>query len=118
MTFSSSALLSKNIMAANINGFAIHHWPGIPVEDEGGCSGTCDANQLSTKRQSLRFLLIDEVSMVAAQLMGQLESAISKVTRQRNGYKSRQDGSVRPFGGLNACFAPGLADSRSKSANA
>jgi hypothetical protein len=97
-------LAFQNIMAANINGFTIHHWSGIPVQEGGGGSGTLNANKLSTKRQSLRFLLIDEVSMVAAQLMGQLESAISKVTRQRNGYKNRQNGSVRPFGGLNVLF--------------
>jgi hypothetical protein len=94
-------LAYQNIMAANINGFTIHHWSGIPVQKGEGCSGTHDANKLSTKRQSLRFLLIDEISMVAAQLLGQLELEISKVTRQRNGYKRRKNGSLRPFGGLN-----------------
>jgi hypothetical protein len=39
--------------------------------------------------------------MVAAGLLGQLELEISHVTRQRNGYKRRNDGSMRPFGGLN-----------------
>ena len=93
-------LAFQNIMAANINGFTIHHWSGIPVQEGGGCSGTSNANKLSTKRQSLRFLLIDEVCMVAAQLMGQLESVISTVTRHRSGYKSRSGGSMRRFGGL------------------
>ena len=94
-------LAVQNIMAANINGFTIHHWSGIPVHTGVGLSGTSNANKLSTKRQSLRFLLVDEVSMVAAGLLGQLELEISHVTRQRNGYKRRNDGSMRPFGGVN-----------------
>ena len=50
---------------------------------------------------SLRFLILDGISMISAQLMGQLELLINKVLRKRGGYKVRPDGTSRRFGGLN-----------------
>ena len=46
-------------------------------------------------------MIIDELSMVAAELFGALEYKVSKVVRAKNTYKKRPDGSIRPFGGIN-----------------
>ena len=63
---------------------------------------TKDAHRLSTKCQCMRFILVDEISMVSAQLFGQLELTVSKVVRRRNLFKRRpDDGTSRPFGGMN-----------------
>ena len=88
-------------MAALINGETIHHWSSIPARDNEGGSGTSDNYKLSIKCQVSRFVLIDEVSMVSAELLAALEAVVRKVVRVRCGYKRRQDGSDRPFGGIN-----------------
>lgn len=63
---------------------------------------TKDAHRFSTKCQCLRFILLDEISMVSAQLFGQLELIVAKVIRKRSLFKRRpDDGTSRPFGGVN-----------------
>ena len=63
----------QNSMAANIGGNAIHHWSGIPTVQVEGTSGTKDTSALSIKCQCLRFILIDEISMVSAELLSELQ---------------------------------------------
>ena len=74
-------LAFQNSMAANIDGFTIHHWASIPVHTEAGSSGTTNAAKLSTLCQCLRFILIDEISMVSAELFVQLQRIVQKVVR-------------------------------------
>ena len=89
-------------MAALIDGYTNHHWSGMPAcaTAEGG-SGFGDSRKLSTKCQSLRVIIIDELSMVSAELFGALEYVVKKVIRSQHTYKKRPDGSTRPFGGIN-----------------
>ena len=94
-------LAYQNSMAAGINGLTINHWAAIPINETNSTVGTKDSNALSTKCQCLRFILIDEISMVSAQMLGQLEYIIARVIRKNMGYKQRQDGSERLFGGVN-----------------
>ena len=49
----------------------------------------------------LALILIDEISMISAQLLAQIEILVGKVVRRRNPYRGRSDGSTRPFGGVN-----------------
>ena len=98
-------LAFQNAMASDIGGDTIHHWSGIPATGQPGSESTRDSNALSTKCQCLRFLVLDETSMVSAELLGVLEHVVSKVTRVRSGYKIRQDGSTRAFGGCNVVFS-------------
>ena len=102
-------LAFQNSMAALINGQTIHHWSGIPTctTAEGG-QGFGDSHARSTKCQALRVLLIDELSMVSAELFGALEYVVKKAIRTRNTYKKRPDGSKRPFGGLNVLLCVDL----------
>ena len=75
-------LAFQNAMAAQINGFTIHHWSGIPARAvDGGSSG--DKHKQSIKCQALRVIIIDEISMVAAELLGGLEYVVSSVIRQQ-----------------------------------
>ena len=67
-------LAFQNSMAAQINGFTLHHWSGIPARNTSR-EGTGDAHQQSIKCQALRVILIDEISMISAELLGTLEYA-------------------------------------------
>ena len=89
----------QNSMAAHINGSTIHHWTGIPIGD-GGMT-TKNLYNFSVKCQSLRWVIIDEISMVSALFLGQIENLMSKVARRRSIYRCRPDRSRRPFGGIN-----------------
>ena len=60
----------QNTMAADISGVTIHHWAGIgPTAHDGSCAKN-DSDKMSTKCQNLRFIIIDKISMVSAQLFG------------------------------------------------
>ena len=96
-------LAFQNSMASQIGGCTLHHWSGIPVGETDGTALTKDAHKL-TKRQSLRWVLIGEVSMISAQLVGVLDILIGKVTWKRDSWKRRADGTERPFGGLDVLF--------------
>jgi len=89
----------QNTMAAHISGSTIHHWTGIPI-GEGGTT-TKNLHNFSVKCQSLRWVIIDEISMVSALLLGRLEKLMTKVARRRCIYRCRPDRSRRPFGGVN-----------------
>ena len=93
-------LAFSNVMATHINGQTIHRWTGIPVmqNDE---KGTGDKFKQSVRTQAIRVILIDEVSMVSAELLGAVEKVIRGVVRIRNTFKKREDKSIRAFGGIN-----------------
>ena len=80
-------LAFQNSMACQIDGCTLHHWSGIPVGETDGTALTKDAHKLATKRQSLRWVLIDEVSMISAQLVGVLGILIGKVAWKRDSWK-------------------------------
>ena len=94
-------LAFQNAMAAAIGGYTIHHWTGIPPCATAQGSGFGDSHKMSTKCQCLRVILVDELSMVSAELFGALEYVVRKVIRQRGTYKVRPDKSQRRFGGVN-----------------
>ena len=73
-------LAFQNAMAAQINGFTVHHWSGIPSRTlEGNTTG--DRHKQSLKCQALRVLIIDEVSMIAAELCGALDYVVTTAVR-------------------------------------
>ena len=96
-------LAFQNAMAAQINGFTIHHWSGIPARSiEGNTTG--NRHEQSIKCQALRLVIIDELSMVAAELFGALEYVVKNAIRIQDTYKKRPDGSTRAFGGVNVAM--------------
>ena len=48
-----------------------------------------------------RGLFIDELSMVSAKLLAELDMKLRDVIRDMEGHKLNNDGIARPFGGLN-----------------
>jgi len=96
-------LAFQNTMAANINGSTIHSWAGIPAfhDEYGRAQGARDIGALFTRCQNLRWILLDEPSMVSAELLAELERRTTQASRGTGTYKQRPDKSVRPFGGFN-----------------
>ena len=96
-------LAHLNTMAANIDGETIHSWSGIPFGDQKNknTSSERDIGTLFIRCQNLRWILIDEISMVAAELFAELERKVSQAARPIGTYKFRADHSPRPFGGFN-----------------
>ena len=92
-------LAFQNAMAAHINGYTIHHWSGIPTRPKHG-KNTGDRHKQSIKCQALRVVILDEISMDSAELLGALEYVIKKATRVNGTYKKRKDGTTRAFGGV------------------
>ena len=62
-------LAFQNAMAAQINGFTIHHWSGILARAIDG--NTIGSGHIqSIKCQALRVIILDELSMDLAELLG------------------------------------------------
>jgi hypothetical protein len=90
-------------MAANIDGLTIHTWGGISWQDNSGEQriNPPEIDELSLRCQSLRWVLIDEISMVSAELLAELQKRAMQAMSGRAVYKKRADGSSRQCGGLN-----------------
>ena len=90
-------------MAANIGGSTIHHWAEVPICDnsEQRRAAPRDIGAVFLRCQNLRWILLDEISMVAAELFAELERRTTQAARSTGTYKLRPDKSQRPFGGFN-----------------
>ena len=73
----------QNAMAAHIDGFTIHHWTGIPVGEHS--QTTASLHKFANKCMHVRFVLIDEISMVSAKLFSAIEVLMRKVLRSNEG---------------------------------
>ena len=96
----------QNSMAAAIKGTTLHSGADLPLATEDGkCKTHTDIDQLWLKIQCLRWVLIDEISMVSAQLLHLFLERMRDATREPNTYKIRfSDGTVRLGGGYNFLF--------------
>ena len=100
-------LAVQNTIAANIGGSTIHHWGNINIgNDQGnksgkGNRGKRDTSILFNRCLNLRWILIDEISMVSAELLSELQYLVRQAVRKQGTYKVRPDKSIRPFGGIN-----------------
>eukprot|EP00973_Karenia_brevis_P065003 9026486-Karenia_brevis.AAC.1 len=76
-------------MAANIGGLTIHHWAEIPICDnpEQGRAGVRDIGKVFLRCQNLRWVLLDEPSMVAGELLAELERRATQAARGTGTYK-------------------------------
>ena len=84
-------LAFQNFMAANISGQTVHTWGGIPAQDnsEERRGKPVDIDELFIRCQSLRWILIDEVSMVSAELFAELQKRVSQAVSDASAYKRR-----------------------------
>ena len=102
-------LASQNTMAALIRGKTIHSWGRVPVnasdaQSKAQVKGADDEiDELFLQCQSMRWILIDEVSTVSPALLSLLDSFLRRACERhlhaRNGRRRV------PFGGLNVLFA-------------
>ena len=91
------------VMAELLGGDTIHHALGIPVYTRKGETHEEDMqNQSRIAKAALqwRWLIIDEISMVSAKLLAQIDMKLRGVIRQIGTQKIRK-GRDQPFGGLN-----------------
>ena len=91
------------VMAELLGGDTIHHACGIPVFNGRECHDEDLNNQLTVAKRVLqwRWLIIDEISMVSAKLLAELDVKLRRVVREVGTAKLGKDGIDRPFGGLN-----------------
>ena len=84
-------------MASRINGFTVHAWGEIPwfkssatgnVTVQTGNSGSRDMSSMGSKTEVCRWMFIDEVEALGAEILGILEENTTKAAR-RKGYKFR-----------------------------
>ena len=102
-------LAFQNSSAHLIDGYTIHSWAQIDMcQSNGSHAGKprTKADDLRAKFQALRVVIIDDIGMVSAKLLGQLEHRLQEMMSERDTYKLR-DGirkgtqTLRKFGGVN-----------------
>ena len=96
------------VMADLVGGDTIHHAFGL---DWSGDKGTSRQRLLELTTTSLqwRWLIIDEFSMISAELLAQLERRCRELVRDLHPQKfTEASGRVQPFGGLNIILAGDL----------
>ena len=95
------------VMAEQIDGDTIHHALGINPFGQ-----RCTDDQ-ETQRQGdvakrvlqWRWLIVDEISMVSAQLLAEMDMKLRDVVRKNGSMKTQSSGIDRAFGGINVLFA-------------
>ena len=95
------------VMAELLDGDTIHHALGL---DWGGDRTRNCLRTLEKAQETLqwRWLILDEFSMVSAELLAQLELRCRELMRDLSFAKYGNDGRARPFGGLNVILAGDL----------
>ena len=102
-------LAFQNSSAHLIDGYTIHSWAEIAMCQSNGSDVAkvhTKAASLRRKVQALRVVIIDEIGMVSAKLLGQLEHRLQEMMSERDTYKLRngiRNGAqtLRKFGGVN-----------------
>ena len=95
------------VMAKDLDGDTIHHafglnWQGLGDERISGHK----LLELCQKALRWRWLIIDEISMVSAELLARLELRCRELVRDlAQGKYAKDQANARPFGGLNVILA-------------
>lgn len=89
-------------MASAIGGTTLHSGANLPRPGDKVAQklSHSDVDNLFLQNQALRWVLVDEVSMIPDELLGSFESHFRDAAR-RTRYKHRKDRSPRMFGGYN-----------------
>ena len=90
------------VNAADVQGSTIHQAFGLHI---GKFANNAEASTLTSKRLAqLRWIIIDEISMVSARLLAQLERRLRDVIPTASEFKCNTEGQVRSFAGVNIIF--------------
>ena len=97
------------VMADALEGDTIHHAFGLNWTGNDSSKSLKHLLELSLATLQWRWLIIDEFSMVSAELLAQLERRCREMIRDLSVAKyGRFSGEMRPFGGLNVILAGDL----------
>ena len=97
------------VMAEALEGDTIHHAFGLNWTGNDTSKSLKHLLELSLATLQWRWLIIDEFSMVSAELLAQLERRCREMMRDLTVAKyGRFSGEMRPFGGLNVILAGDL----------
>ena len=93
----------QNRMAASIGGNTLHNAGDLPKPGENveAKLSSSDIHNLYVKSHSLRWVLIDEISMIADDLLGLFESALDSAAVRSPHFYVRRDKSQVIMGGYN-----------------
>ena len=85
-------------MAQLLGGDTIHHACGIPAVKRGDEKGEYVKLQYDTAKRVLQWrrLFIDEISMVSARLLAEVDQKLRSVIRDAGAQKCGEDGVARP----------------------
>ena len=97
------------MLASILGGSTVHHLAGLtPFSKQSVLESNIDAHLASEPLQSrlllCRVIFIDEVFMLSAQFLAQVESELRNGVSDTSPYKYGADGTARPWGGLNMGF--------------
>ena len=95
-------------MADLLDGDTIHHALGISVFNRTGAFPWEDINkgqEIAKRMFGWRWLLIDEISMVSARLLAEINTKLRHVVRSQGAFKYNAHGDLRSFGGLNVLIS-------------
>ena len=88
--------------ASDLGGRTLHNACGLSL------GATClerDASRNTAKRLACwRWLIVDEISMVCARLLAQVDHRLRAVVPEASEWKKDATGAVRPFAGINVLF--------------
>jgi hypothetical protein len=87
------------VVADQIQGDTLHHTAGITFGI--GNRSVDDRNKASRNMSMMRWLVIDEVSQVSAELYAQCESQLSRMVQAQGTYKRNLQNKPRPWAGMN-----------------
>ena len=92
-------------MAAAVKGMTLHSSAALQRPNNSGDTKLThqEIDHLVIQNADLRWILVDEVSMISDELLGAFEDKF-KSAAKKNAYATRQDGSPRFFGGYNILF--------------
>ena len=97
------------MLASILGGSTVHHLAGLtPFSSKSVLESNIDAHIASEPLQCrlllCRVIFIDEVFMLSAQLLAEVESEIRNGVSETSPYKYGADGRERPWGGINMGF--------------
>ena len=94
-------LASQNTQAALIDGNTLHSFAELQVKAPKQRRQTQFGPDKFVKYQRLRWLIVDECSTVALEVLAVLQKRLAEATRKKRSWKCRDTTHERPFGGVN-----------------
>ena len=92
----------QNVMAALLDGDTLHTAFNMGF---GRSAESSDDDPFKRQALRLRWVVIDEISMVSAQMLAQVDLRLRELVGAHGPRKLGPDKAARPFGGLNVIFA-------------